>query len=379
MTPSAIIREVQVATVQGQLPEPVVFGDWIMNTREYAVVRVLLESGIEGWSFSLTRDGAVAEQIRKTISNTYKGSTLDAREMTYKIAKGRSLASHSAGTGLRAMSLVDLAVWDAAAKTAGESISSFLGGARSQMPATAIVGYPPASMGPEQVFQQVTKLYADGWRRFKAPIGASPEISAERLRAIRRAAPDAWIGCDAAWVYSNVQSAVAFLNSIEDVKLDWFEDIFPPGNAQIVAELRQRTSVPIAMGDEQGGLYYPEALISKNAVDVIRIDLTCMGGITGGKQIVSQCLREGVEFAPHMFAHVHSQVFSGWGFSDVPIEWGVPWTGVDPYADSLIQPVISAGGVMEPLPEELGFGNLVNLEWIRSQPLDDPDNIFDRA
>ena len=41
-----------------------------------------------------------------------------------------------------------------------------------------------------------------------------------------------------------------------------------------------------------------------------------------------------------MFAHVHSQVFSAWGFTDCPVEWGVPWTGVDPYADSLAQPTI---------------------------------------
>ena len=94
------------------------------------------------------------------------------------------------------------------------------------------------------------------------------------------------------------------------------------------------------MGDEQGGSYYPQALILAKAVDVVRIDLTCMGGITGGRRIVDECLRAGVAFSPHMFAHVHSQVFSGWGFPDVPIEWGVPWTGVDPYADSLAQPTI---------------------------------------
>ena len=40
--------------------------------------------------------------------------------------------------------------------------------------------------------------------------------------------------------------------------------------------------------------------------------------------------------------------------ASVPIEWGVPWTGVDPYADSLVQPVID-DGMMAPLPEEAGL------------------------
>ena len=69
------------------------------------------------------------------------------------------------------------------------------------------------------------------------------------------------------------------------------------------------------MGDEQGGSYYPESLIIHKAVDVIRIDLTCMGGITGGREIVDQCLNAEIDFAPHMFAHVHSQVFSAWGYA----------------------------------------------------------------
>lgn len=369
------IRDIQVATIRGELPSPVVFGDWIMNYREYAVVKVTFDSGVEGWSFTLTRDGAVAEQIRKTLKNIYLNTQTIDVEKTYLIAQRRSLASHSAGVGLRALSLIDLAIWDGLAKEQDKSISDYLNGPRYKMPATSIIGYPPAKMGGKEIYDQVTELYAKGWRRFKAPVGINDEATAERLLAARRAAPDAWIGCDAAWIFDDVDSAVKLLDKLKDVKLGWFEDIFPPGNSQIVAELRQRTNIPIAMGDEQGGIYYPESLISKDAVDVVRIDLTCMGGITGGKKIIEYCLKNEVVFAPHMFAHVHSQVFSALGHFDVPIEWGVPWTGVDPYADSLEQPIIS-NGLMEPLKSQPGFGHLVNLEWIATQKFDDPENIF---
>ena len=54
----------------------------------------------------------------------------------------------------------------------------------------------------------------------------------------------------------------------------------------------------------------------------------------------------------------------------------MPWTGVDPYADSLAQPVID-DGKMAPLPEQPGFGNLLNLEWATSQTFDDPHHILD--
>ncbi len=374
--PDSKIAKLNVATVEAELPAPVIFGDWVMRTREFVVVKVTLDSGVEGWGFTLTRDGAVAEHIRKTLRNIYVGTFTKDLETTFRIAQRRSLASHSAGVGLRALSIVDLALWDARSKEAGQSISKFLNGGRPPMPATAIVGYPPATMGEQEVFDQVADLYSQGWRRFKAPVGTSNQSTAERLFAARKAAPDAWIGCDAAWIFNDVAGAVELLDMLDGVNLGWFEDIFPPGNAQVVADLRARTKTPIAMGDEQGGIYYPEALIAKSAVDVVRIDLTCMGGITGGRRIVDECLKAKVGFSAHMFAHVHSQVFGAWGFEDVPIEWGVPWTGVDPYADSLEQPKIGSNGRMEPLSEKPGFGELINFDWVKTQKCVDPEKIL---
>jgi L-alanine-DL-glutamate epimerase-like enolase superfamily enzyme len=272
--------------------------------------------------------------------------------------------------------LVDLAAWDLAARSADLSIAALLGGLNQPMPATAIIGYPPTSTGPKEIAVQTGQLMLKGWRRFKAAVSGSRERTAERLRAVRSAAPECWVGLDGAWVFDSVDDAVRFAHSIADVGLGWFEDVFPPGDAGIVAELRRRAPMPIAMGDEQGGLYYPEALIVAEAVDVVRIDLTCMGGITRGRRIIEQCLQAGVDFAPHMNAHVHSQVFSALGHSHVPIEWGVPWTGVDPFADSLVQPQIEPGGTMRPLAEEPGFGVLLNREWALSQPYEDPDHVL---
>ena len=370
------ITAVEVMTIQAQLPAPVIFGEWIMHTREFALVRVRSDAGVDGYAYTLTRDGAVAEQIRKTIARVYAGTQVSARERTFTVAWRRSLASHAAGIGLRALSIVDLACWDLAAKLAERSIADLLGGSNRPMPATAIIGYPPGTMGPAETGAQTADFYARGWRRFKAPIAATSERSAARLRAARAAAPDAWIGMDAAWVYDEVDAAADFVNSVADVGLGWFEDVFPPGDAGKLRALRERTSTPIAQGDEQGGIYYPEALIALQAVDVVRIDLTCMGGITRGRRIIDQVLEAGLAFAPHMFPHVHSQVMSALGYPDVPIEWGIPGTGVHPMDDPLPQPVILEGGRMAPLPELPGFGHLVDADWVASQPHEDPAGIL---
>ena len=78
-----------------------------------------------------------------------------------------------------------------------------------------------------------------------------------------------------------------------------------------------------------------------------------------------------------MFAHVHSQVFGALGYTDVPIEWGVPGSGVDQFADSLPQPVIR-DGLMEPLADEPGLGPQANPAWIAEQIVDDPDGVVEK-
>lgn len=379
MAGHSTITEVAVATIRGQLPAPVIFGDWVMHEREFVVVRLTTRSGHHGWAFTLTRDGAVAEQIRKTIGRTYLGTALEDRETTFHVAKGRSFGSHASGVGLRALSMLDLAAWDAAARMDDRSIAEFLGGTVAPMPATAIIGYPPALMPPEKVGEQVAGLHAGGWRRFKCPMGLTLDASEARLRAARAAAPDAWLGTDLVWMFRTVDDAAAYANRLSDLDMGCIEDVFPPGHAGLLAQLRRRVPMPVWQGDEQGGAYYPEALIAAGSVDRVRVDLTCMGGITGGRAIIDDCLAAGQDFCPHMFAHVHSQVFAAWGFTDKPIEWGVPWTGVDPYADSLAQPEIGAGGLMAPLPQGPGFGTLLNPDWALSQPHDDPHHILESA
>ena len=156
------IISIDTATIEGQLPAPVIFGDWIMKVREFVVVRLTTRSGHQGWSFTLTRDGSVSEQINKSIAPVYIGTHLEDREKSFKVAKGRSYGSHSSGVGLRALSQVDLAAWDASAKLAEKSIAEFLGGSTKPMPATAIIGYPPASTPPDKVGNQVRDLYKKG-------------------------------------------------------------------------------------------------------------------------------------------------------------------------------------------------------------------------
>jgi L-alanine-DL-glutamate epimerase-like enolase superfamily enzyme len=367
------IASVRVMHVGAALPQPVVFANWVMREREFALVRIETESGLFGHAFTLTRDGPIDAIVRRTIAPHYVGRTYRWPEEPFYAAQLASLSIHVSGAGLRALSIVDLAMWDLAARAVGVPVAQLLAGepVDTRLPVTAIIGYPP-TMDGAGVHEQVSGLYADGWRRFKLPVAATPELTRERFHAAREAGGDSTVAMDAAWVFRTVEDAAELCDSLPG--LHWFEDVFPPGDAAVVRALRDRVDVPIAMGDEQGGAYFPEALLALDAVDIVRLDATCMGGLTRLRPMVDQVERAGVRMAPHMFAHVHSQILAGIGRVE-PVEWGVPGTGVDQYADSLAQPVVR-DGLMEPLHQGPGFGDLVNPAWVAEQRVDDPDGIL---
>ncbi len=375
MADTDTITSVSVATIRSPLPIPVNFGPWRMEHREFALCRIDTESGLSGLAFCYTRDGPIAELVRRLVAPRYVGQTYEDPEALHYAAAWSNNAVLASGIGLRAVSLVDIATWDLAAKAAGQPIAEYLGGETRPLPATAIIGYPP-TLTAEQVGAQVEELYRAGWRRFKQPIAATLDLTRARLNAAWEVADDIWLGMDTNWVFRSAQEAVAFARSLGEVKLGWLEDIVPPGNARMVAEIRRDAGVPVAMGDEQGGSYHPESLLAHDAVDYVRIDVTTNGGISRLRPILAHVESKGARFSLHMFAHVHSQVIAALGYSDIPIEWGVPGTGVDQYADSLRQPTIR-DGLMEPLPPEPGFGPIVNLEWIAEQIVDDPDGLLE--
>ena len=76
-----------------------------------------------------------------------------------------------------------------------------------------------------------------------------------------------------------------------------------------------------------------------------------MGGITRLREIAPYVRRAGLRVSPHIFGLVHAQIFSGLGMHDVPIEWSIPGTGVDPYGESLQQPVCVHGSI-DPFPPQ---------------------------
>lgn len=367
------IADVAAATIRAELPQPLVFGSWAIKHREYCLVAVRSRSGLVGRAFALTRDGPVADVVRRSLGPRYPGAdAAQARDLQASaIASNRPTLS--SGVGLRAMSLVDIATWDLAARQAGQSMAVYLGGADQPRPATAIVGYPPTA-DESAVAVEVQRLVRDGWKRFKLPIASSLDLSVKRVRAAVAAADGGTVSLDGAWTFNNEEQILELLRAV-DVPLEWIEDVVAPGRIEPLVSLRRQTNVPVAMGDEQGGPYFPAALLAAGAVDIVRLDATCIGGISAFLEVAPTVTASGCRISTHMYGYIHAPLLSALGLPDVAVEWSMPGTGVDPYADSLGLPVVIAGQ-MQPRSGEDGIGRLLDRAWVADQQVEDPAGIL---
>ena len=127
MADQSIIEDIGVATIRGQLPAPVIFGDWVMKEREFVVVRLRTRSGHEGWAFTLTRDGVVAEQIRRTIGQTYLGTSLQDRATTFRAVSGSAQSATIWNVEVSATRFGNVATIRAGPRTARHVTSPLLG------------------------------------------------------------------------------------------------------------------------------------------------------------------------------------------------------------------------------------------------------------
>jgi L-alanine-DL-glutamate epimerase-like enolase superfamily enzyme len=116
MQTSSAIASIKVATLQAALPVPVVFGNWVMRHREFAVCGVVAEDGTVGLSYCYTRDGPVREIVDRLVAPHYVDGDPSSADELFDATRWSNNAILASGVGHRALSLVDVATWDLSAK-----------------------------------------------------------------------------------------------------------------------------------------------------------------------------------------------------------------------------------------------------------------------
>jgi len=272
--------------------------------RHYTIVRLECASGVSGCALAQTRGAPVAliierllvEQLIRRDAADIAARWQDMYDTT--IAVGRT------GLVMRAISLVDVALWDARGRREGRPVSDLLAnhGRRRRVPVMYVAGYPGDRGELGQVVDSAHQAAERGHTTIKvARTPSDPRVTCELLERMDAVLPR-WTRfvVDANWGLPSVEDALAEIGSWPTDRLAWLEDPFPPEEAIMIAELRRRAPVPIAAGDDLTDRVHAQRLLDHRAVDVLRIDVAALGGITAAQRLVTSAAEANVLVSFHI-------------------------------------------------------------------------------
>ncbi|HSC52591.1 MAG TPA: dipeptide epimerase [Phnomibacter sp.] len=190
-------------------------------------------------------------------------------------ARLQELDSYIAGNHT-AKSAFDMALYDLAAKRAGQPLYQYLGGNYFEPESDLTIGIGTTQTMAEQAIDFVQNKQA---HILKVKLGKDPAEDIQRIAAIRKAVgPGIGLRIDAnqGW---NFEAAVQALTGMEQQGIEFCEQPMPKYLDTQLPSLRSRTKIPIMADESVFNHHDAERLIQNNACDSINIKLSKAGGI----------------------------------------------------------------------------------------------------
>jgi D-arabinonate dehydratase len=306
------IRGVRAITVDIPLDRPIVMGPIRYESREYLIVEVSTDEGLAGIGFGMTRNAPIGAIVDRNITPLLLGEDARDTERLWERVRDANLIIAPGGVFMRALSAVDIALWDLKAKALGVPLWRLLGGYRTRMPAQVAGGYPADDVTLDDLAAEVAGYAARGFRYVKIAAGRLEEDTA-RLRAARAAAPTTGLIHDVHGAWRSALDVIPVVRGWEELELDTLEDPFPSEQMPQVARLRAATRIPIALGEDLVGRSAFRDLLASRLVDVLRVDATTMGGISEVIKVIAMASAEGLAVGPHVFPEIHVHLGAAFG------------------------------------------------------------------
>ncbi len=305
------ITAVEARTVRVPLDTPTGFSNRTVNDRFYSLVRVTGDDGVSGIGFCYPGHAGgslVTTAVRELLAPVYVGRDAHLTEGLWAAAYQEMLLHGRAGSAMRALSAVDIALWDRNARAAGLPLYRFLGAAaEGDVPAYASGGYYLEGKGPDGVAAEMRGYVEAGFTAVKLKIGRlSAEADAERLAAVRDAVgDDVLVMLDANNAFTDLPTALRAMARWEPYDPYWIEEPFSPDDIDNHARLAERTSVIVATGEIEAGRWRHKELLEKDAAAILQTDAAVCGGVTEFRRIAATASSFGVTLAPHWFHDLH--------------------------------------------------------------------------
>ncbi len=234
-------------------------------------------------------DGATAKLIEDTLVPLVLGENAIATQAVH--AKMRIATRNLGGDGITAMAIsaVDLSLWDLKARLLELPLSALLGAARSSVPVYGSGGF--TSYDRETLQHQLAGWVEQGIRKVKIKVGAHPEQDVARVREAREAIGEhTELFVDANGAHSAKQ-ALQQAAQFARFGVMWFEEPVSSDNLDGLRFVKEHAPMGMAVTAGEYGyrLGYFSNMLQARAVDVLQLDATRCGGVTGFLRAAHLC------------------------------------------------------------------------------------------
>jgi L-alanine-DL-glutamate epimerase-like enolase superfamily enzyme len=197
------------------------------------------------------------------------------------------------GISMFALSGIDIALWDIAAKTLNIPLWKLLGERRrDRLPAYASL-FPYGE--PEIVAERCSQAIEEGYGWIKLHETEDREVAAAR-QTVGEDFP-IMLDTNCPWTEAEAHKRA---EALRQFRLHWLEEpIFPPENFKALAALQEKFGIPIAAGENACTSFEFEKILEAGAVRYAQPSVTKVGGVTELRKVASQCSVAGVQLMPH--------------------------------------------------------------------------------
>jgi L-rhamnonate dehydratase len=285
------------------------------------VVRIETDADVIGYGLTggLIQPAAICAEIAENIAPIVIGEDPLAHESLWHKCFYRLNPRYQTGAFSSAISAVDIALWDIKGKHFGEPIWRMLGGARKTVPAYITFGL--GNYDRDQLVEAARYWVGEGHDKLKMVVGANRDAvdvveDATRVRLVREAVGDhVDLMIDANYKLPFAK-ALELCKRVEPYHLYYFEEPVYGNDALLLADLRRRTSIPIAAGQNEGSKWRHREFMVNQSVDVVQPNVCYVGGFTEAMKVAGMAQAFNLPLSngggwPHLNAHLMAGVDNG--------------------------------------------------------------------
>lgn len=305
------IESVSSCAVRVPLDKVTSFATRTVSDRHYLLVRVRGDDGVEGIGFCYAGSkagGLAARSVEELLAPVLVGEDPYRVEGLWEEMYRDAVLHGRAGSVMRSLSALDIAIWDRNARAAGLPLHKYLGSySREMVPAYASGGYYLEGKTPEMLGEELAGYAAQGFKAVKMKVGRlSPKEEEARIAAARAAiGPDVMLMLDANNAWRDLPTALRYMRRYEPYDPYWIEEPFSVDDIDTHARLARNTPVTVATGEIEAGRWRFLELLRKEAAGILQPDAAVCGGITEFRRIAQTAASFGVPLCPHWFHDLH--------------------------------------------------------------------------